>query len=973
MSHLNRSVILAIAYFASGWLGLKMPSVGTHITLVWLPTGIAVAALFRWGWGVWPGVFLGAWLVNFSIGSSFLLAAGIAVGNTLGPVFAVAWLKRAGFQQTFTRQKDVAIFIVAAFLGMMVSASGGVASLYFAGLMPLAAAGAGWLTWWMGDSVGVLLAAPILLSISRNNIEQLSHYRREMLLWVFIAALTAWLAFVLDHGHLGRGLPLAFLTLPLLAWAALRFGITGASLAGLGFSVVAAWGTALGHGTFHILDVHTNLFLLWSYMATTVLTGLLITALQAERRQVENALQESEKKLRGLYELSPLGIALTGMQGRYVEFNEAFRNICGYPEDELKAIDYWTLTPKKYEADEARQLESLNLTGRYGPYEKEYIRRDGVLVPLRLNGMLIRGSDGQDYIWSIVEDITESKKIEADLRIAATAFEAQIGIIVTNAEGIILRVNRAFSVETGYQAEEAIGQTPRMLRSGRHGDEFYAAMWDSLHRSGVWQGEIWDRRKSGEVYPKWMTITAVKDDNGTTVNYVSTQVDITESKAAAEEIKNLAFFDPLTQLPNRRLFQDRLQQARVASVRSGRYGALMILDMDHFKTINDTLGHAMGDQVLIEVARRLNKTVREGDTIARLGGGEFVVLLEGLSHQREEAATQAELAAEKIRVILGQTYSLNEHEYHSTPSIGISLFLAHQENETDLLRYADVALYQAKAAGRNAIRFYDPVMQSILEKRTSMEADLRHALEKQQLRLFYQVQVDSLCRPVGTEVLLRWEHPERGMVLPDQFIPLAEDTGLIVPIGAWVLETACAQLKTWQDDAQTSDLTLSVNVSGRQFRQPDFVAQVQRTLVESGAKPRLLKLELTESVVLENVEDAIMKMQALKSLGLEFSMDDFGTGHSSLSYLKRLPLDQIKIDRSFVRDIATDSNDAVIVNTIIAMSQTLGLSVIAEGVETDAQREFLGSHGCHVFQGYLYSKPVPLDQFEAWVKNPARG
>ncbi len=964
MSVATRALLVLFGYFAAGWAGLQIPSVGSHITLIWLPTGIAVAALLRWGWAVWPGIYGGALLVNLAIGSAWPLAAGIAVGNTLGPMLAVWWLKRTGFQPTFDRQKDVALFIAAAGLGMLVSASCGVANLYLAGLTPAANLSAGWLTWWMGDTVGMLLAAPLLLSLSRHGIAPLQRHHRELLLWALVAIAVAWLAFMLDHDRFGRTLPLAFLTLPLLAWAALRFGIVGAALASLGFSVAAAWGTANGHGTFDLNDPHFSLFLLWSYMATSVLMGLLITALQAERVQAEKALRESEGKLRGLFELSPLGIALTDMKGRYLEFNQAYSIICHSPTAELKTVDDWALTAKDNTSDAARQLESLQRSGRYGPYEKDYICPDGSLISLRLNGMLINGNGGQDCVWSIVEDITEQKRTEADLRIAATAFEAQVGIIVTDADGVILRVNRAFCEETGYPADEVVGQTPHMLSSGHHGAEFYAAMWDNLRRFGVWQGEILDRRKNGEIYPKWMTITAVKDDHGVPTHYVSTHNDISVRKAAEDEIHQLAFYDPLTQLPNRRLLLDRLQRAMAASLRSGRHGALLMLDLDHFKTINDTLGHVTGDLLLVEVAHRLKASVREGDTVARLGGDEFVVIFEGLGGKPEDAAAQTELAAEKIRVELSRPYLLNGLEHHSTPSIGIGLFCGHAENEEDLLKHADVALYQAKAAGRNAIRFYDPKMQAALDIRAAMETDLRHALRKHQFQLHYQIQVDSLSRPLGAEALLRWRHPERGWVFPDQFIPLAEDTGLIVPIGLWALETACLQLKAWQDDVQLRALTLAVNVSARQFRQTDFVAQVERAVLASGANPARLKLELTESVVLENVEDTIDKMHTLKQLGIEFSMDDFGTGHSSLSYLKRLPLDQIKIDRSFVRDIATDPNDAAIVNTIIAMTRTLGLNVIAEGVETEAQREFLNRHGCHAFQGYLFSRPVPLEQFE---------
>ncbi|BBI99317.1 hypothetical protein FGKAn22_10100 [Ferrigenium kumadai] len=437
---------------------------------------------------------------------------------------------------------------------------------------------------------------------------------------------------------------------------------------------------------------------------------------------------------------------------------------------------------------------------------------------------------------------------------------------------------------------------------------------------------------------------------------------------AEAQVHQLAFYDPLTGLSNRRLLMDRLKQAFASSARSARHGALLFLDLDNFKTLNDTKGHDIGDLLLIEVAERLKSCVREGYTVARLGGDEFVVVLESLSALAAEAAAQAELVAEKVRDKLNEPYMLKEHIHYTSPSIGIVMFRGHQDSLDNLLKYADSAMYQAKTEGRNAIRFYDPEMQAAIEARADIEDELRQALDKQQFRLHYQIQVDSLGRPLGAEVLLRWEHPVRGLVSPAQFIPLAEDTGLIVPIGLWVLQTACAQLKAWQQDAMTRDLTLAVNVSAGQFRQPDFVAQVQSVLLESGAKPSLLKLELTESMVLKNVEDTITKMREIKLLGVSFSMDDFGTGYSSLQYLKRLPLDQIKIDQSFVRDVTSDPNDAAIVQTIIAMTQALGLNVIAEGVETAAQRDFLDKHGCHAFQGYLFSKPVPLEQFAASLR-----
>ena len=556
-----------------------------------------------------------------------------------------------------------------------------------------------------------------------------------------------------------------------------------------------------------------------------------------------------------------------------------------------------------------------------------------------------------------------------ELHIAATAFESQESLIITDAKGIILRVNKAFTENTGYSAEEAIGKNPRhMLKSGRHSKDFYLDMWETIKRTGKWQGEIWDRRKNGEIYPKWLSISTVRNADGVITHYVGSHIDITERKSSEEKIQHLAFYDYLTDLPNRRLLLDRLDQALAVSARNGWHGALLFLDIDHFKTINDTQGHNVGDRLLIEVARRLRSCVREGDSMARLGGDEFVVVLEDLSGETGEAATQSELVAEKIRSELARPYDLKDREFLCSVSIGISLFKGHHEIAEELLQKSDVAMYQAKTAGRNTIRFFDPQMQAALEARAELEADLRHALEKQQFCLHYQIQVDSLRRPLGAEALLRWIHPRRGLVVPLEFISVAEETGLIMPIGLWVLHAACMQLKEWQTDASTRDLALAINVSAKQFRQPDFVSHVQRVLQESGAKPSHHKLELTESTVLENVEDTIAKMRELKLLGLRFSLDDFGTGYSSLQYLKRLPLDQIKIDQSFVSDIVSDLNDAAIVKTIIAMTDALGLDVIAEGVETEEQFLFLDQHGCHAFQGYLFSEPVPLAQFEMSVK-----
>lgn len=555
----------------------------------------------------------------------------------------------------------------------------------------------------------------------------------------------------------------------------------------------------------------------------------------------------------------------------------------------------------------------------------------------------------------------------AQLRVAATAFESQEGMMITDANSVILQVNKAFIENTGYTAEEVVGQMPRIFQSGRHDADFYHAMWESINHTGGWKGEIWDRRKSGEVYLKWLTISAVKNDNGAVTQYVSTHYDITERKKAEAMINKLAFFDQLTGLPNRTLLQDRLKQTITASTCNCSYGAVLLIDLDYFKTLNDTLGHDMGDLLLQQVAQRLTACVRSEDTVARLGGDEFVVILVNLSESESGAVAQAKAISQKILAALNQPYQLKNTVCRSTPSIGATLFGGHLVSLDEVLKQADLAMYEAKESGRNAICFFNPTMQTIVVERAALEADLRLAIQNNEFMLHYQPQVVSGGPVIGAEALLRWQHPQRGLVSPAEFIPLAEETGLILPLGRWVLETACAQLTVWASQPKMADLTLAVNVSAHQFRQTDFVDQVLAVLKNTGANPQRLKLELTESLLVKNVEDIIEKMFALKAKGVSFSLDDFGTGYSSLSYLKRMPLDQLKIDQSFVRDILIDPNDAAIARTIVALAKSLGLDVIAEGVETAEQRKFLANAGCHTYQGYFFSQPLPIGHFEQFV------
>jgi diguanylate cyclase (GGDEF)-like protein/PAS domain S-box-containing protein len=574
-----------------------------------------------------------------------------------------------------------------------------------------------------------------------------------------------------------------------------------------------------------------------------------------------------------------------------------------------------------------------------------------------------------------INDYDTSQKLlkESEEKLRKLASEQRL-ILNSSSVGIIFAKNRrvlwanpAHCKMFGYDIDETINMNTSVYYVDMELYDYIGKnAYPFIATGGVFSEDVMMKKKDGTLF--WCNLVgqAINPQNleeGSIWSYL----DISERKKAEEKINELAFYDQLTGLPNRTLLLDRLKQTMTATSRTGNYCALLFLDLDNFKTLNDTLGHEMGDLLLKEVAQRLTACVRAGDTSARMGGDEFVMILTNLSIDKRAAANQAEVVGEKIIAALNESYLLKDISYHNTPSIGATLFSGDQAEIEDLLKQADIAMYRAKDAGRNTIRFFDPDMEIIVKKRAALEKDLRIAINKNQFLLHYQAQMAG-GKLTGSEVLVRWQHPERGIVSPADFIPLAEESRLILPLGQWVLETACRQLVQWAAHPDMSHLTVSVNVSAHQFHQADFVDQVLDVLNKTGANPQLLKLELTESLLVSKVEEIIEKMFALKVKGVGFSLDDFGTGYSSLSYLKRLPLDQLKIDQSFVRDVLTDSNDATIAKTVIVLGQSLGLNVIAEGVETAEQRDFLASSGCHAYQGYFFSKPLPLNSFEEYAR-----
>lgn len=600
------------------------------------------------------------------------------------------------------------------------------------------------------------------------------------------------------------------------------------------------------------------------------------------------------------------------------------------------------------------------------------------LVCLRVRLHLERRHQEMALERMVEERTQELRRREQQLRVAAAAFDMQLGMLITDPASRILRVNKAFTKITGYSPEDVVGRTPRLLQSGRYDNAFYASLWAAIKQKGFWEGELWGKRKNGEIHPRWVSITAVKDETGALTHYVASFLNLAERRDAEELINRLAFIDQLTGLPNRSLLIDRLRQASAANARTGNYGAVILLDLDNFKSLNDTQGHAAGDQLLRQVGERLVARVGQRDTVARFGGDEFVVMLSDLAARTlDDAACAVEDLCRNLLADLARPYALSGVPYSCHASLGITLFNGAEAAIDDLLRQAEMAMYQSKANGKSCLTFFDPFMEMAVMNHARMARELLQAIQLGQFELFYQPQVagDS-GRILGAEALIRWRHPERGLVSPAEFIPHIETSGLILRVGQWVLETACKHLAGWGTRPEMAHLTLAVNVSVQQFQSPDFSKLVEGALHGSGADPRRLKLELTESAFAKDPDTLIAVMQRIRALGVSFALDDFGTGYSSLSYLCRLPLEQLKIDRSFVSQIESGDNNVVICAATISLAHSLKLKVIAEGVETDAQQYFLSFvHQCDVLQGYLYSAPVPLPEFEVMFSdhNPTSG
>ncbi|ABV37948.1 signal transduction protein containing a membrane domain an EAL and a GGDEF domain-like protein [Shewanella sediminis HAW-EB3] len=1034
LRYLALCATLSFVYYLSGRLGLSLAFEQAGVSPVWPPTGIAISAVLIFGFRVWPGIMLGALLVNLSIALPFSAAILIALGNTLEAIVAGYLLIRCAERYPFTQVNHTAWFIAIAVMAPMFSATIGLVSLSMHNLIEASELGIVWSTWWLGDIVGALVIVPLLLTWFRPH-ESMNGGVPVMALWgtCLVSLGLALLIFSPWHTEYDPHQLLIFMMLPLLIWTALRFHHRGSTLLVTVFSGIAISGTLVGYGPFVMESTNQSLLTLQASVGAIMVTILILIASQEERKRVNRRLLQVQQDLEAkvgqrtheLYTSNKqlaqevtrqhqLGETLKSLlnatnftsndqflqscvkdlanaygayfafigifsdktcqsiktlavwAGDKVEDNFSYR-LRGTPcEDAMNHNVELISSRAALHYPEDKLLNELEVDSYFGaPLVAPSGETIGIIAVMDKKAM-----DIEEWVKPVLGLFANRVALELqrqsthkEMEMAASVFkESAEAIVICDSEDKILRVNPAFYKITGYSQIEVVGQSPQLLQSDRPIQSMLHNREAALKKNDIWQCEVSGYRKNGEHFLSWQTVIPVKDENGDTQQIIYIFSDITERKLFEEHIYNLAHHDSLTQLPNRVAFQLQMNTALERAKRSKTQMAVMFIDLDHFKMINDTSGHPVGDLLLQQVAERFKRALRKEDVISRFGGDEFTVLL---SNTRTDNATT--VVARKLLACFYEPFKLPSSEVVISASIGIGVFPDNGDSVDSLMMNADSAMYRAKEKGRNCFQFYTKEMNQYAQERLELELDLRKALERDEFVLHYQPQFDPNGRIIGCEALIRWQHPDKGLLSPGEFINMAEITGLIVPIGKWVIDTACMQHKMWLSQGYPA-LNISVNLSGRQFLHHDLLETVKNAITTSGITPSCLELELTESIMMVNVEETIRTLNAISSLGIHMSIDDFGTGYSSMSCLKRFPVNKLKIDQSFVRGLPQDKEDVAIVKSIIVMAHALNLTVIAEGVETLEQLEFLKSSRCEEFQGYYFSRPILAADIEQYLQ-----
>ena len=941
-----------------------------HASMIWLPGGLGLAALLMGGRKYWPAIFFGA-LAGYlvSVDRPVLVSAGIALGsNTLEPLLCVwllsnicLWDRR--FDPALHHPADFLLLSLTSVVVSCLAALTGNLLLSQAGAMPSPAFARGFLHWWIGDFLGLVLVTPLLLVWCRLPCGWLNKERLLETLSFFGVVFLAGQIVFLDWLKDSLGLvALGYWAFLFVAWAAARFGLHGTLLV-IGMTAIQALTGALeGKGLFANDIARTGLANFWLYILALTTVGMSLALMIDQRLQIEANLRASEERFRTLNDFVPQQVWTARPDGNldYVNqrvtefFGLSFEAIIGagwqavvHPDDLPPCIERWT--------------ESLQ-TGK--PYEFDFrlMHRSGEYRWCLAKAVALRDHSGTIIKWyGTNTDITERKQYEDAMQLTSLVYQTSSeAMMVTDANGIILTINPAFSALTGYAPEEILGKTPRILNSGRQHRQFYQAMWQEINATGHWQGEIWDKRKDNETYAVWLTINSSFHEDGSVHRRIAMFSDITEKKKSEEMIWRQANFDSLTGLPNRQMFHDRLKQEISKAHRAGMKLALLFLDLDRFKEVNDTLGHDKGDVLLKDAALRLGRCVREADTVARLGGDEFTAILGELADSEG-----VDRVAQEILDKLSMPFQLGGDLAYVSASIGITLYPDDATDPDSLIKNADQAMYAAKSLGRNRYSYFTPAMQEATQARMRLANDLRAALANQQFEVFYQPIVELSTGAIHkAEALIRWHHPILGLINPNDFIPIAEDTGIISEIGNWTFRDAALQASHWRTHRHPR-FQLSVNKSPAQFqRERDTHAAWLDYIREIGLPAQAIVVEITEGLLLD-ANDAISgQLLEFRDAGMQVAIDDFGTGHSSLSYLRKFDIDYLKIDQSFVSNLEPDSDDMALCEAIIVMAHKLGIKVIAEGVETEGQAGLLAAAGCDYAQGFHYSRPVPAGKFE---------
>lgn len=1090
-----RGGLLALAYFITAQIGLSLSLLEHSVTVFWPPSGISLAVLLLYGYRLWPGVFIGSFFANAVSGLPVLAVFGMATGSTLEALLGAYLLHRyARFNVDLIEARDIfRLMWRGGVVSTLLSAFIGVLCLTWAGAISWDQYRQTMLLWWMGDTLGVVVLAPVVIAFLRHRSFEWTPVNRKLALLLFGILLVMCLMIFTDLSKdlLGRQ-PRVFLLLPMVVWAALGFNSRIVSAVLLIISFSALFSGASGQGFFRDYTM-SNVFDIWGLLIVLSMLGVTLSAVNYQRIRARIYLERSERNLKraqhvskvgswewsaaknkfkcseeayrifGVDQGTPLtfetllsfshpddaanattawqaalqgepydiehrivvrgeikwvreqaeldfdarGQAISGLgtitdisaskqadtelresqqsqqaiidtaldaviqmdgQGRITGWNMQATRMFGWEREEAVGnLLHETIIPEHYRAAHVKGFQRVLAGGEAHVLDTrikvEGLHRDGHILQIELAITKIKIKDKFEFS-AFIRDISRQKSEEEQLRLAAKVFEStNEAILISDINNNIVAVNDAFISMTGYSFDEVKGRNPRLLSSGDHDAAFFQNMWRSINSEGCWLGEIVDKNKDGQRLYKKLAINAVKDGQDVVTHYIAISSDISERKEYDKNIHFLAYYDVLTGLPNRTLLRDRLGQMIATAHRDNETFALLFLDLDRFKYINDSMGHSVGDKLLQSVAQRLQDCVREGDTVSRIGGDEFIVLLRGVDEQG------VMLVADKLLKTLATPFNLSGQEISTYASIGIALYPAHATDIDVLMKNADAAMYSAKENGRNNYKFFTPEMHFRANQIFEMEKDLRLALEQDQFTLVYQPQVDLATGKIcGAEALLRWKHPEKGFVSPADFIPVAEETGQIVAIGEWVLRTACWRFASWQKQGMPV-FPVAVNLSIRQLRQPNLAEVIESILKENGLEPECLELEITEGIMMGDTKVAMDFLMRMRKLGVQMSIDDFGTGFSSLSYLKNMPVHKLKIDQSFVRDIETDESDAAIVRSIISLGHRLDMGVIAEGVETLEQLDFLRIRGCDEIQGYFYSRPLVADDFIKFVNS----